>query len=437
MPQSHAIPPFFTPPADGLVALGQRLHRTVAELYPICRSITGAGLRETLARLARIAPIQVHEVASGTAVHDWTVPDEWNIREAWIADAAGARVVDFAQHNLHVVSYSEPVRARMSLAELRPHLHTLPEHPDWIPYRTAYYRRGWGFCLRQRTLDALADGEYEVHIDSTLAPGSMSYGELLLPGATPDEILISCHVCHPSLANDNLSGVAIAAHLAQHLATLQLRHSVRFVFVPATIGAIAWLAHNPAVVARIRAGVVLAGLGDSGVLHYKKSRYGATPIDRTAAHVLRQAGAHELLEFSPTGYDERQYNSPGYQLPVGRLSRTPFGRYAEYHSSADDLDFVKPEQLAAAFDACLQIVGVLDLNRRFLNRLPMGEPQLGRRGLYAEQAGASEIALLWVLNLSDGHHDLLEIAERSGLPFADIATAAARLQEHDLLELAP
>ena len=225
-------------------ALGAQLIDCVADLYPICRSITGAGVRETLARLQGIVPMSIHEVPSGTAAFDWTVPNEWNIRDAWVKDMRGERVIDFARSNLHVVNYSAPIRARMSLAELRPHLFTLPDHPDWIPYRTTYYNQAWGFCMSQRQLDALPEADYEVCIDSSLSPGALTYGEAHIPGATAEEVLISCHICHPSLANDNLSGVAVAAYLARHLRTLALRYSYRILFIPGTIGAIAWLARN-------------------------------------------------------------------------------------------------------------------------------------------------------------------------------------------------
>lgn len=419
-------------------ALGRQLHNCVRDLFPICRSITGDGVRETLRRLQAVAPLVVHEVPSGTEVFDWTVPLEWNIRDAYVRTARGERAIDFRQSTLHVVSYSIPIRARMSLDELRTHLHTLPGHPDWIPYRTSYYTRDWGFCLTQRQLETLHDGEYEVCIDSSLQPGSLTYGECYIPGRSPDEVLVSCHVCHPSLANDNLSGVAVAAHLARMLARTSLRYSYRLLFIPGTIGAIAWLALNERIVPRIRHGLVLAGVGDPGRLTYKKSRRGTAAIDRAAVHALRDQGDHEVLEFSPDGYDERQFCSPGFNLPVGRLSRTPHGRLPEYHSSADDLEFVQPRQLAASFEACLAIFDILENDRAYVNRNPKGEPQLGRRGLYRAVGGPreqppDERAMLWVLNLSDGEHSLLDIAERSGRSFGEIRSAAEVLRRSGLL----
>ena len=420
-------------------ALGQELAAWVAELYPICRSITGDGVRETLRRLQGLTPVTLHEVPSGTEVFDWTIPREWNIRDAYIKNDRGDRVVDFRRSNLHVVNYSVPLRARLSLEALRPHLFTLPDRPDWVPYRTSYYAERWGFCLSQRQLDALAPGDYEVCIDSSLEPGSLTYGEVYLPGESTDEVLISAHVCHPSLANDNLSGVVIAAYLARYLEQVSRRYSYRVLFVPGTIGAIAWLARNEAAIHGIRHGLVLAGLGDAGRLTYKKSRRGDAAIDRVVGHVLRQLGNHEILEFSPYGYDERQFCSPGFNLPVGRLSRTPYDRYPEYHTSADNLGFVDSAQLAASLTTCLAIVQVLEHDRIYVNQNPKCEPQLGKRGLYRSLGGpalapANEMAMLWVLNLSDGQHSVLDIAERSGFPFETIDGAVGMLRDHGLLK---
>jgi len=415
-------------------AVGRSLHAFMADLYPLCRSLTGEGLRETLRRVQHRIPLTLHEVPTGTDVFDWTVPKEWNIRDAYVKNAQGERVIDFQRSNLHVVSYSVPVRRRMTLAELRPHLHTLPDRPDWIPYRAAFYSEStWGFCVSQRQLDALPEGEYDVCIDSSLVPGSLTYGEYLVPGESSDEVVISVHVCHPSLANDNLSGIAIAAQLAEMLAPATLRYSYRFLFLPGTIGPIAWLARNEAQVSRIRHGLVLVCLGDAGRFTYKQSRRGNTTIDRAAAHVLGHYGDHEVQPFSPYGYAERQYCSPGFDLPVGRLSRTPHGCFPEYHTSADDLDFVKPAQLAGSLTACLEIFSVLEGERTYVNQSPKCEPQLGKRGLYRD-IGDNEMAMLWVLNQSDGHHSLLDIAERSGCAFAAIRRAADRLEAHGLLK---
>ncbi len=411
-------------------------------LFPICRSITGNGLRQSLAKVGEVIPLTTHEVATGTEVFDWTVPKEWNIRDAYIKDATGRRVVDFQRSNLHVVNYSAPVNARMSLEELRPHLHALPEHPDWIPYRTSYYAESWGFCLSQRQLERLADGEYEVVIDSTLQDGSLSYGECVLPGQIEDEFLISVHSCHPSLANDNLSGVAVATALAKLLAATSHRYTYRFLFVPGTIGPIAWLSRNQEAAQRIKHGLVLACVGDRGSINYKRSRRLNADIDRAVEHVLRSKGApFEVRDFSPYGYDERQYCSPGFNLPVGSLRRTPHGEYPEYHTSADNLEFVSADHLMDSLTTLLEVIDLIEGDRRFLNLSPMGEPQLGRRGLIGSVGGKAakpdQLAMLWVLNLSDGNASVLDIAERSGLPFDQLRGAIEALTACGLLERLP
>jgi aminopeptidase-like protein len=422
--------------------IGLELHRFAAELYPICRSITGGGIRRTLGLIQGRIPIQISEVPTGTPVFDWTVPKEWNIQDAYIKRADGKRVVDFHQHNLHVLNYSTPVHATIPLSQLKSHLFTLPENPDWIPYRTSYYLENWGFCLSDNQMLALEDGDYEVCIDSTLQDGRLVYGECYLPGRSKEEILISCHACHPSLANDNLSGLSVATFLAQFLSGRDLRYSYRFLFIPGTIGAITWLARNRETVERIRHGLVLTCIGDAGGFHYKKSRRGNAEIDRAVAQVLRHSGEPgEILEFSPDGYDERQYCSPGFDLPVGCLMRSVWGKFPEYHTSADNLDFIRPEQLAKSLRICAAVMDVLEDNRRYRNLSPFCEPQLGRRNLYGSvggQAPGLEIsARLWVLNLSDSEHSLLDIADRSGLPFAVIRDAAELLCENKLLAVVP
>ena len=420
--------------------LGKELHSFASELYPICRSITGNGIRRTLDIIAGKISLQKFDVPTGTQVFDWTVPKEWNIRDAYIQSSDGTRVIDFRKHNLHVLNYSVPVRAKMSLGELRPHLFSIPERPDWIPYRTSYYKEEWGFCLSHNQLLALKEGEYEVCIDSTLEAGKLTYGECYLPGQTTDEILISCHACHPSLANDNLSGVTVATFLAKSLSNCERRYSYRFLFIPGTIGAITWLAQNRQTAGRVKHGFVLTCIGDSGEFHYKKSRQGDAQIDRATAHVLKhQSKGSEILEFSPYGYDESQYCSPGFNLPVGCLMRSIWGTFPEYHTSADNLDFIRPAQLAGSLRACATIFDVLENNRTYRNLNPFCEPQLGRRNLYRTTGGNSigeEInARLWVLNLSDGQNSLLDIAERSGCRFSMIHEAAELLQESGLLAI--
>ncbi len=419
--------------------LGDRLHSFVSELYPICSSITGDGLREILRRISQRIPLQVHEVPTGTQVFDWTVPREWNIRDAYVRNSSGEKIIDFKNSNLHVVNYSIPVKARLSLQELKQHLYALPDRPDWIPYRTSYYRETWGFCLPQRQLDSLPEDEYEAVIDSSLEDGSLTYAECLIPGRSKDEVLISCHACHPSLCNDNLSGLAVATFLAQALSRMERRFSYRFLFIPGTIGSITWLSRNEEVVPLVRHGLVLACVGDRGAFSYKKSRRGNAEIDRAVLHVLATSGnPYNIRDFSPYGYDERQYCSPGFDLPVGCLNRTQHGKFPEYHTSADNLSFVAPEALAGSLRLCLDVFRVLENNHTYQNLNPKCEPQLGKRGLYRligglPDAGARELAMLWVLNLSDGQHSLLDIAERSGLRFEAIVQAAEALRQNELL----
>lgn len=430
-------------------AVGAALHDLVAELLPHRRCITGDGLRQTLLALGERVPLRITEVPTGTRVFDWTVPKEWRVREAYVAKADGSRVVDWAESPLHLVQYSVAARDRMPLWALRDHLHTLPGQPDLVPYRTSYYEPTWGFCLSQNALDALAadigeGGELEVVIDAEHAAGSLTYGEVVVPGETDDEILLSAHACHPALANDNASSLAVAATLARRLLDgPALRHTVRFLFAPGTIGALAWLDKNHAHLGRIRHGLVLANLGDGGPLTYKQSRRGTLdaplPVDRAVEVVARDLGVGlDVRPFEPVGYDERQFGSPGLDLPVGRLTRTPHGEYPEYHTSGDDLTLVRPEALAASLTALEAVVRTLDGDGVYRNTQPYGEPQLGRRGLYASLGGlpdgpAAQHAALWVLNLSDGAHSLLDVAERSGLPFATVRAAADRLEEAGLL----
>jgi aminopeptidase-like protein len=423
-----------------LIKVGKQMHALACELHPICRSITGDGVRETLKRIAQEVPIEVHEVPSGTQVHDWVVPDEWNIRDAWIKGPDGQKVVDFSECNLHVVGYSLPISAKMPLCDLLHHLHSLPDQMDWIPYRTAYYCRSWGFCIAQRKLDQLQEGIYEVFIDSELTAGSLSYGELIIPGQTSDEFLISCHVCHPSLANDNLSGIVVAVALARYLMLEPRRLTARFVFIPGTIGSIAWLALNGEVIPRIMHGLVLTCVGDIGDPTYKRSRRGNAEIDRVMEYIMRQAGVNDrVLDFVPYGYDERQYCSAGFNLPVGVLSRSVHGTFPEYHTSADDMTFIKPECLADSLSKALSAIEMVESNGTYQNLKPMGEPMLGRVGLYDKRGGGrgekfTELAMLWVLNLSDGKSDLLSIAERSGIDFCDIVDASLALEAAGLLQ---
>ncbi len=419
--------------------IGEKLYQLICDLYPICRSITGNGFRETLRIIQQHIPIKVHEVSTGTQVFDWTVPKEWNIKDAYIKNSQGEKIVDFANSNLHVINYSIPVHKKVSLPELKEHLFTIPESPEWIPYRTSYYQEIWGFCLSHNQYLQLQDEEYEVYIDSSLEPGHLSYGEYFIPGKTTEEVLISCHACHPSLCNDNLSGISIAVFLAKHLSQFTPHYSYRFIFIPGTIGSITWLALNEENVSQIKHALVLTCLGDNGNFTYKKSRRGDAEIDNIITYVLSNSAEDDkVIDFFPYGYDERQYCSPGFNLPVGCLMRSPHNSFPEYHTSADDLTFVQPQYLAESFSKCITIVNILENNQTYYNKNPKCEPQLGKRGLYEADTGSqnrrlSRMAILWVLNLSDGDYTLLDIAKRSGIAFDEIKQAADVLLKYNLL----
>ena len=417
---------------------GVEIFAFAARIFPICRSITGDGVRETLREIGAHLQLEVHEVPTGTEVFDWTIPREWNIRDAYIRTSAGEKIVDFAQSNLHVMSYSIPVRKRLMLAELKKHIHTLPEQPELIPYRTSYYADDWAFCMTHRQLEGLAEDVYEVVVDSSLESGSLTYGEYLHKGETDEEFLLSAHVCHPSLANDNCSGVALLTHLARRMAGAQTRYSYRFLFAPGTIGAITWLAANEARSGRIKHGLVVSMVGDGGGPTYKKSRRGDAVIDRAMEHVLHHSGMAATIEdFSPYGYDERQYCSPGFNLPVGLFQRSKYATIPQYHTSADNLSFIKPEHLLESYSVIVKAIGVIENDEVCRNTAPKCEPQLGKRGLYkrvgGENIAAENMAMLWVLNFSDGNHSLLDIAERSKLPFETVLRATRLLQAHNLL----
>jgi len=420
--------------------LGKDLYGLIERLYPICRSITGNGVRETLKIINEYVAIQVNEVPSGKQVFDWTIPDEWNIADAYIKNEKGEKIVDFKQLNLHVLNYSVPVNETMDLEALKKHLFTIPEHPDWIPYRTSYHNRNWGFCISHNQFLQLKEEMYEVRIDATLQPGSLTYGECLIRGQSDEEVIISTHICHPSMCNDNLSGIAVATFLARQLEKRDLKYSYRFLFIPGTIGSITWLSLNERKIKNIRHGIVLNLLGDKTKFHYKKSRRGNAEIDRIITRQLKHRYEDfGIIDFYPYGYDERQFCSPGFNLPVGRLSRTPHGEFPEYHTSADNLDFVMPEHLAESLDLLLSVVEEIESSEKFLNLSPKCEPQLGKRGLFKQIGGQSEtkdyqMALLWNLNLSDGEHSLKDIEERSGLDMAILKDAAEALCKVNLLK---
>ena len=420
--------------------IGSDMYDLMVELFPICRSITGNGVRKSLEIIGRQIDLRVVEVPSGTQVFDWTIPKEWNINDAYVKNAAGEKIIDFQKSNLHILNYSTPVRKKVGLDELKQHLFTIPEHPEWIPYRTSYYKENWGFCISHNQYRMLSEGEYDVVIDSSLEKGSLSYGEFFIEGRSREEVLISCHICHPSLCNDNLSGIALSTLLAKTLSSAPTFYSYRFLFIPGTIGSITWLAGNTQAVKNIKHGLIVSCVGDEGKFIYKKTRRGDTEIDRVVIHLLKNfQEQHEIIDFFPYGYDERQYCSPGFNLPVGCLSRSTHGRYPEYHTSGDNFDIVTTANLITSFSLYRSVVAVLESNTVYVNKNPYCEPQLGKRGLYDEIGARSghasdQMAMLWLLNFSDGHHSLLDISEKSGINFYSLHQIAQILCDYDLLE---
>jgi aminopeptidase-like protein len=413
------------------------------DLYPLCRSLTGPGNRATLDRIAHELPLERHRVATGSTLFDWTVPDEWRIDGASVRDSDGAPVISFADSNLHVMGYSAPIQATMSFDELRPHLHSLPDRPAAIPYRTTYYNRTFGFCAAHETVDAMASGahgsSFSVHVDADLAPGNLDFADVVIGPPTADIVVLSTHICHPSMANDNLTGIAAMVSIGQHLlARTGLRYQYRLVFSPGTLGSLAWLHANQASLGRVAHGMVITGLGDTSPFTFKRPRRQNTELSRIAEAVLRDHADSRTVPFTPYGYDERQFCAPGFDLPVGRLTRGVHNEYAEYHTSADDLSFVGDDELTESVELLLTLIDAIEVNRRYRNLAPYGEPQLGRRGLYAKVGAAItsksvEMGYLWVLSGADGTNDLVDIALQSGLPVGDVAAAADRLLAADLL----
>lgn len=411
----------------------------IRELYPICRSITGNGVRETLRLIGQHIPIDVFEVPSGTKVLDWEIPREWNIRDAYVKNSGGEKIIDFLKFNLHVLNYSSPVNRNMSLGELKTHLFSIPEKPSLVPYRTSYYDENWGFCTSHNLLQSLQEDNYEVLIDSELKNGSLTYGEFFLKGQSDEEMLISTHICHPSLCNDNLSGIAVCTFLAKQLKEgKQPFYSYRFLFIPGTIGAIAWLAMNESKIKKVKFGLVTSLLGIDSIFTYKRSRKRNARIDVIVEHVLKTMNTnHKVIDFIPYGYDERQFCSPGFNMPVGNLTRVPYGEFPEYHTSADNFDLISEKALKDSLDIFLKVISYVDADRRYINLFPKGEPQLGKRGLYDNIGGRNDskqlqLALLWILNYSDGEYSLTDISMLSGLNLELICEASKMLVDKGL-----
>lgn len=425
---------------SGKMNIDQEMIEFIKEMYPICRSITGNGVRDTLKLVSGHIPLQIKEIPTGSKVLDWEIPKEWNIKDAYVKDSSGNILIDFKELNLHVLNYSIPVKKKMPLSELKPHLFSIPEQPDLVPYRTSYYNENWGFCISHNQLLSLEEGQYEVVIDTDLSPGYLTYGELFIEGSCREEFLISTHVCHPSLCNDNLSGIAVSTYLAKELMLSKPYYSYRFLFIPGTIGAIAWLAKNEEGLKNIKYGLVTSLLGIDSVFTYKRSRRGNTRIDRIVEYVLsKQEIPHQTINFIPYGYDERQFCSPGFNLPVGNITRIPFGEYPEYHTSADNFDLISGKALKDSLDVFKKIVNHVEADRFFTNLYPKGEPQLGKRGLYDSIGGRNDsktlqLAFLWILNYSDGENSLTDIAFLSGLNLKILTEAAEMLQEKQLIK---
>lgn len=420
---------------------GPDLHEWASDLFPIGRSLTGDGVRETLRYLTGLMPaLTVHEVPSGTAAFDWTVPDEWNVRDAYVADASGRRIIDYQQNNLHLVGYSEPIDAILSRAELEEHLHSIPEMPTAIPYVTSYYRRNWGFCLTHEERQSLGSGPFHVVIDTDLGPGHLTYGEVVVPGDTTDEVLFSTYVCHPSMANNELSGPVVTTALARWISSLsRRRYTYRFLYLPETIGSLTYLSRNLDHLQRhVRAGWVVTCIGDERTYSYVPSRYATTLADRVSQRVIRDLQLECVrYTFLDRGSDERQYCAPGIDLPVASLMRSKYGTYAEYHTSQDDLTFVTPAGLQGGLDMLAQAVRILEVNGTWKATVP-GEPQMGKRGLYptisTRTSGASVRDLMNVLAYLDGTNDLIDLADICGLSVNEVASHIERLQEAGLVE---
>lgn len=420
----------------------EELEKYFDRLWPVCRSITGKGLRDSLKILQEIIPLELSEVPTASQVFDWEIPKEWNIVDAYIITPDGKKIAEFSVSNLHVVSYSVPVNKKMSYDELRPHIHTIPSIPDAIPYVTSYYKEDWGFCLAHEQWEDLPKtGEYRVVIDSSLKAGSLTYGQLLLKGKTDDEVLFSTYVCHPSMANNELSGPLATAFLYREIEKIQNRkYSYRFVFAPETIGVLAFLAeHGETLIRKLKAGYVLTCCADGGQFNYKKSKQGHSLADRVAEHVLKHSGKpYTVHSFSVGGSDERQYCSPGFNLPVGSLMRTPYQQYRQYHTSLDNKDFISFDSLAETISTYKKMVQVLELNEKYMTTVMNGEPQMGRRGLYP--ASSNPVTdreyvhrMMHLISFADGKTDLVEIAELQNAFVPDYDRIIKACMEKDLL----
>lgn len=424
---------------------GSQMHQLATDLFPICRSLTGNGVRQTLKAIQEVLPeLTIHEVPSGTQVFDWKVPDEWNINDAYILDPSGEKIVDFKKCNLHAIGYSEPVNKKVSLAELKEHLYTKPDFPEAIPYIASFYKRRWGFCMSHQQYETLEEGEYQVYVDSTLEPGHLTYGELLIPGESEKEIFFSTYVCHPSMGNNELSGPMVTTFLAKYIREMKNRkYSYRFIFIPETIGSITYLSRNlPTLKERVIAGYNLSCVGDDNQYSYLPSRKGNTLSDRAAIHVLKHCRPeYKTYSFLDSGSDERRYGAPGVDLPIASIMRTRYGDYREYHTHLDDLDFISAEGLQGALDIYIKVIKLLEKNARY-RITTLCEPQLGPRGLYPTiSSGDNDLwetqlkSMVNFISYADGESDLIDIAETIQFPAFQVFNLIDQLIKHDLLEV--
>jgi aminopeptidase-like protein len=421
----------------------QKLEHYFDRLWPVCRSLTGNGNRETLKILSEIIPLEIRDVQSGTKCFDWTIPPEWNIKEAWIK-MKGEKIIDFAENNLHLLGYSAPFSGKLPYEELKEHLYTLPEQPDLIPYLTSYYSRRWGFCMRHSDFEKFSkDALFEVHIDSSLnESGSMTIAEAVIRGQSEEEVLLSTYFCHPSMANNELSGPLVSAFLYNKLKNVgQLKYTYRFIFIPETIGSIYYLSQMGEHWKKyLKAGFVITCIGDRGAFTYKKSRRGNALPDRVVELLLEQTEKeYKILDFFPSdGSDERQYCSPGFNLPVGSLMRSMYGKYPEYHTSGDNKNFISFPAMEASINKYFEAITMIERNEFYVNTMPFCEPQLGKRGLYptlgSSKKNAETVAsMMWVLNLADGEHDLIAISRRSGIPFHELLPVVDTIVKNGIL----
>lgn len=433
---THTVP---TPGSPMPKDVSSEMHAFLTELFPICRSITGDGVRQTLQAIKRHIPLQLHEIPTGTQAFDWTVPKEWRIRDAFIEDEMSHRIVDFKRNNLHVVGYSVPVNRWLSLSELQEHLYSLESQPDAIPYVTSYYEEGWGFCMAHKERVRLKDGRYRAYIDSELKDGHLTYGECIIQGNSQKEVFLSTYVCHPSLANNELSGPVVLTFLAKWIATTPRNYTYRIVFVPETIGSLVYLSRNlESLKKNVEVGFNVSCVGDERGYSYVASRYGNTVADRIADNVLRfRHTDFTRYSFLDRGSDERQYCSPGVDLPVVALCRSKYGTYPEYHTSLDDLEFVTPEGLRGGYEMVQACIQLAESNATYRVTF-CGEPQLGKRGLYPtishKHSTQSTKPLMDFLAYADGTNDLINISNLIGIPTWELVPIAQQLLTHGLIE---